>query len=96
MERHGGGTAASGWVQCQVGDFHLETGWVIEPGQVMVLFGLIYGGYWWYISSVTDVYASTGTVFLSALPIILGSQFLIAFFNFDNENVPKKPLHPML
>jgi len=39
MERHGGGTAASGWVQCQVGDFHLETGWVIEPGQVMVLFG---------------------------------------------------------
>ena len=65
-------------------------------GKVMVLFGLIYGGYWWYISSVTDVYASTGTIFLSALPIILGSQFLIAFFNFDNENVPKKPLHPML
>lgn len=65
-------------------------------GKVMVLFGLIYGGYWWYISSVTDVYASTGTIFLSALPIILGSQFLIVFFNFDNENVPKKPLHPML
>ena len=28
------------------------------------------------------------------LPIVLA--FLIAFFNFDNENVPKKPLHPML
>ena len=62
----------------------------------MVLFGLIYGGYWWHQSRVTGVYASTGTIFLAALPIILGSQFLIAFFNFDNKNVPKKPLHPML
>lgn len=65
-------------------------------GKVMVLFGLIYGGYWWYQSIVTGVYASTGTIFLAGLPIILGSQFLIAFFNFDYKNVPKKPLHPML
>ena len=65
-------------------------------GMVMLLFGLIYGGYWWYQSSVTDVYASTGTVFLAALPVLLGTQFLIAFINYDTRNVPKTPLHPML
>ncbi len=31
--------AASGWVECRVGVFHLETDWVVEPGQVLVLFG---------------------------------------------------------
>ena len=34
-----GGNSATGWVQCQVGDFHLETDWEIAPGQVLVLFG---------------------------------------------------------
>ena len=34
-----GGTPARGWVQCEVGDFQLETEWEIEPGQVLVLFG---------------------------------------------------------
>ena len=37
--RQNGGMAANGWVQCQVGNFHLETHWEIEPGQVLVLFG---------------------------------------------------------
>ncbi|MCH7736810.1 MAG: ATP-binding cassette domain-containing protein [Chloroflexi bacterium] len=32
-------SAASGWVECRVGDFHLETSWEIQPGQVLVLFG---------------------------------------------------------
>ena len=34
-----GGTAANGWVQCHVGNFHLETEWDIAPGKVLVLFG---------------------------------------------------------
>ena len=32
-------TNAKGWVECRVGDFHLETSWEVEPGQVLVLFG---------------------------------------------------------
>jgi molybdate transport system ATP-binding protein len=32
-------TNANGWVDCRVGDFHLETEWAVEPGQVLVLFG---------------------------------------------------------
>jgi molybdate transport system ATP-binding protein len=32
-------TAASGWVECRVGNFNLKTEWVVQPGQVLVLFG---------------------------------------------------------
>ena len=31
--------AASGWIQCKVGDFQFETDWEIQPGKVLVLFG---------------------------------------------------------
>ncbi|NQU59888.1 MAG: glycosyltransferase family 2 protein [Rhodospirillales bacterium] len=65
-------------------------------GKLMFLFGVGYGAYWWYDSTVTDIPATAGTVILAALPIILGSQFLIAFINYDTRNVPKSPLHPLL
>jgi len=65
-------------------------------GKIMLLFGIIYGAYWWHDSNVTDVPATAGTVILAALPIILGSQFLINFLNFDTRNMPKTPLHLML
>ena len=32
-------SAAQGWVECRVGDFHLETHWEVLPGEVLVLFG---------------------------------------------------------
>lgn len=40
--------------------------------------------------------ASPGMVMLSALPITLGVQFLLAAVNFDVLNVPKEPIHPQL
>lgn len=40
--------------------------------------------------------ASPGLVMLSALPIMLGVQFLLAAANFDVLNVPKDPIHPQL
>ena len=65
-------------------------------GKIMLLFGVLYGTYWWYVSSLTEIPATAGTVILAALPIILGSQLLINFLNFDTRNVPKTPLHPQL
>ena len=32
-------SAAQGWVECRVGDFHLEVHWEVLPGEVLVLFG---------------------------------------------------------
>jgi len=65
-------------------------------GTAMLLFGVAYGAYWWRLSVVTGVPATAGTVVLAALPIILGSQFLIAFINHDNRSVPRTPVHRLL
>jgi dolichol-phosphate mannosyltransferase len=62
-------------------------------GKLLLLFGIIFGAFAWHESSITGIPATAGTVILAALPIILGSQFLIAFLNFDTKNVPTKPLN---
>jgi dolichol-phosphate mannosyltransferase len=33
---------------------------------------------------------------LAALPVILGTQLLLAFLSFDAARVPRRPLHPQL
>ena len=40
----------------------------------------------------TGVAATAGTVMLSALPLILGVQFLLAFLGADIANQPQKPV----
>jgi dolichol-phosphate mannosyltransferase len=62
-------------------------------GKLLLLFGVVYGIYSWTESAETGIPATAGTVILAALPIILGSQMLIAFLNFDTKNVPSKPLN---
>ncbi|MHA1597751.1 MAG: glycosyltransferase family 2 protein [Alphaproteobacteria bacterium] len=62
-------------------------------GKLLFLFGVVYGILGWMESSETGIPATAGTVFLAALPIILGSQMLIAFINNDARNVPNTVLH---
>ncbi|MFP6711143.1 MAG: glycosyltransferase family 2 protein [Rhodospirillales bacterium] len=65
-------------------------------GVVFMLFGTIFGGVEWYESSATGVTATPGTVIIAALPLVVGSQLLISFLNFDVQNQPDQPLHPSL
>ncbi|GAB6051865.1 hypothetical protein JCM17960_06850 [Magnetospira thiophila] len=65
-------------------------------GKLMLLFGLLFGLWQWRVSVVSGVPATAGTVLLAALPVLLGSQLLIAFLNFDTRNQPREPLHPYL
>ena len=58
----------------------------------LLLFGSIYGLIKWIESVLHGVYASSGTVMLAALPIIVGIQLLISFVSFDMQNQPKIPL----
>ena len=62
-------------------------------GKLLLLFGLVYGVLGWMESSRTGIPATAGTVFLAALPVLLGSQMLIAFLNNDTKNVPRTVLH---
>lgn len=61
-------------------------------GIVLFLFGLIFGIYHWFVSYKTMSFASTGTVMIAALPLILGFQLLIGALNFDVQNIPQSPL----
>lgn len=65
-------------------------------GALMLLFGLVFGAAQWFLHSHSGAYASTGTVMLSALPILTGMQLLISVINFDVTNVPDRAVHKQL
>jgi dolichol-phosphate mannosyltransferase len=59
-------------------------------GMAMVLFGSIYGAMHWLHSKNLDEVTPAGTVMLSAMPIILGLQLLLAFLHYDIASVPRR------
>ncbi|WP_019028724.1 glycosyltransferase family 2 protein [Colwellia piezophila] len=61
-------------------------------GLCFTIFGFLYGSVNWVLSIVNNEVASTGTVMLATLPILLGVQMLLAFLNYDVGNEPKVPL----
>lgn len=61
-------------------------------GILLVGFGGLFGAVEWIHSSMSGVPATSGTVIVAALPVILGTQFLISFLNHDTRNVPTTPL----
>jgi dolichol-phosphate mannosyltransferase len=61
-------------------------------GLMLFSFGTLFGLWGWYASISAGSPASTGTVMLAVLPIILGFQLLLSFFGFDMANEPKLPL----
>lgn len=62
-------------------------------GIAMFLFGLIFGIYHWAQSIAEGVSSSSGTVMLSALPVIIGLQLILAFLGHDISSVPNRPFH---
>ncbi|MGH2470974.1 MAG: glycosyltransferase family 2 protein [Candidatus Limnocylindria bacterium] len=62
-------------------------------GVLLGLFGLIWGVWHWAISAQAGVPATTGTVMIAVLPIIVGVQLLLQALTLDIENVPKQPVH---
>ena len=65
-------------------------------GALLCLVGLIFGSLHWVQSATTGEPASSGTVMVAALPLIIGIQFLIAFLHYDVSNVPREALSPEL
>lgn len=65
-------------------------------GKALFLFGVAFGIVKWIESDRTGVPQGAGTVMLAALPVIVGTQLLLQFLNFDIRNVPRQPLHPRL
>lgn len=59
-------------------------------GFPMVLWGVIYGITKWIQNYYLGVETPTGTVMLSVLPLILGTQFLLSAINIDINSTPGK------
>ena len=72
-------------------DFNMASLYLIF-GIVFLAFGSILGLIHWFHSVTTGIVASSGTVMLAALPIMLGFQCLLGFFNLDVASIPKEPL----
>ena len=62
-------------------------------GLLMLLTGSFFGISHWITSIASGVPTAAGTVMLSALPIILGTQLILAFIGHDISSVPKRPFH---
>jgi glycosyltransferase involved in cell wall biosynthesis len=69
-------------------DFNMASVYTLT-GMPMLLWGLFFGLYKWIENSVNNVATPTGTIMLSVLPLILGTQFIIAAINIDINSTPK-------
>ena len=62
-------------------------------GILMIAFGTTFGIVHWVRALQSGIPATAGTVMLLSLPIIIGTQFILAFIGYDIASVPKKPFH---
>jgi dolichol-phosphate mannosyltransferase len=65
----------------------------LPVGLALFSFGASFGAYRWVQSIHTGLPSSSGTVMLSALPVIIGLQLMLAFLGHDIRSVPNKPFH---
>jgi dolichol-phosphate mannosyltransferase len=65
-------------------------------GVLFVAFGTTFGVVKWLESARTGEAATTGTVMLASLPVLVGVQLLLAFASYDMASVPMRPIHPRL
>lgn len=65
-------------------------------GLILTLFGSGFGlAHWW--KSVSTGYAATsGTVMLAAIPVLLGINLLISALSYDIANVPRHSIHKLI
>jgi glycosyltransferase involved in cell wall biosynthesis len=70
-------------------DFNMASVYILM-GIPMLLWGLVFGLTKWYMNHQIGEITPTGTVMLSILPLILGTQLLLQAINIDIQNTPMK------
>jgi glycosyltransferase involved in cell wall biosynthesis len=79
-------------IQYFVRDFS-DVSLLLLIGTAATAFGTTWGIYHWYAAASQRVTASTGTVMIAVLPIVLGLQFLLQALIADIQRAPREPLH---
>lgn len=65
-------------------------------GMGLLAFGGSFGAAHWVRSLSTGIAATTGTVMVATLCVLVGLQLVLAFLAFDIGNVPRRPIHGAL
>jgi glycosyltransferase involved in cell wall biosynthesis len=65
----------------------------LAAGTLFLLFGVLWGAYHWAESIRLGIPATTGTVMLAVVPVIVGVQLLLQAIALDIGNVPTRPVH---
>jgi hypothetical protein len=68
----------------------------ILAGLLFLAFGTWFGASQWLDGIRANVPATSGTVMVAALPVIVGVQLVLAFLSYDLQNVPREILHRRL
>ena len=79
------------WLQYFVREFSLGSLFLVS-GVLLTLFGAGWGAAHWIRSINTGIEATTGTVMIAVVPLILGVQFLLQALSFDIQSSPKLPI----
>jgi dolichol-phosphate mannosyltransferase len=72
-----------------INDFNMGSIYILV-GLPMILWGAGFGIYRWIIGVSQNIVNTTGTVMLSVLPLILGTQFILQAIGIDIDSVPKR------
>ena len=72
-------------------DFNVASLFLLT-GIPLIGFGLGFGVYEWIVGYLTNTLASTGTVMLAVLPLILGFQLILQALVLDVGSAPRRPL----
>jgi glycosyltransferase involved in cell wall biosynthesis len=65
-------------------------------GLLLVAFGTGIGAWHWITGPLRGSIATSGTVMLAALPVLIGVQLLLAFLSYDMQSQPRTPLQRRL
>ncbi|MDB5963234.1 MAG: glycosyltransferase family 2 protein [Massilia sp.] len=65
-------------------------------GVLMLMWGTIYGAWHWSQSLSAGVQTPAGTVMVSAMPVLMGIQLILAFLAYDISSVPRRAMHVAL
>lgn len=65
----------------------------LPVGLLLMTFGISFGTYHWINSALNVQWTPIGTVMLAALPVLMGLQFVLAFFANDIASVPRRIRH---
>lgn len=65
----------------------------LPVGVALLVFGVLFGLTKWYEVATAGTTASSGTVMLAAMPILVGVQLVLAFIGHDVRATPVKAIH---